>query len=147
MSKMILIDEAKLSSVLEAIKMLVRFESDSWELGSCRIANRAISALREALAEQPAPVQQEPVAWYHAEDYKTHFTSIPSKDLIESGYWKPLYTSPPAQRTWVDLTDEEIDMLEELYAPPVHPDFVSDADQCFSLIKKVEAKLKEKNNG
>ena len=50
-----------------------------------------------------------------------------------------------AQRTWVGLTDEEIELLEELYAPPVHPDFVDDADHCFSLIKKIEAKLKERN--
>jgi hypothetical protein len=50
-----------------------------------------------------------------------------------------------AQRTWIGLTDDEIELLEELYAPPVHPDFVDDADHCFSLIKKIEAKLKEKN--
>jgi len=53
----------------------------------------------------------------------------------------PLYT----KQEWVGLTDEEIDLLEYLYAPPVHPDFVNDADHCFSLIKKVEAKLKERN--
>jgi hypothetical protein len=51
------------------------------------------------------------------------------------------------QRTWVGLTDDEIDLLEELYAPPVHPDFVNDADHCLELIRHVEAKLKEKNNG
>ena len=39
---------------LEALEKLVRFESDSWELGSCRVAGQAIKALREALAEQPA---------------------------------------------------------------------------------------------
>ena len=38
--------------------------------------------------------EQEPVAWYHAEDYKTHFTTNPSPDLIGK-YWKPLYTTPP----------------------------------------------------
>jgi hypothetical protein len=49
------------------------------------------------------------------------------------------------QHTWVGLTDEEVDLLEELYAPPVHPDFVNDADHCLELIRHVEAKLKEKN--
>ena len=39
---------------LEALEKLMRFESDSWELGSCRVASQAIKALREALAEQPA---------------------------------------------------------------------------------------------
>lgn len=49
------------------------------------------------------------------------------------------------QRTWVGLTADEIDLLEELYAPPVHPDFVNDADHCLELIRHVEAKLKQKN--
>ena len=47
---------------LDALEKLVRFESDSWEIGSCRIAGQATKALREALAEQPAQPQQEPVA-------------------------------------------------------------------------------------
>jgi hypothetical protein len=49
------------------------------------------------------------------------------------------------KRQWIGLTDEEIDLLEELYAPPVHPDFVNDADHCIELIRHVEDKLKEKN--
>ena len=50
-----------------------------------------------------------------------------------------------ANRVWVGLTLDEIDLLEELYAPPVHPDFVNDASHCLELIRHVEAKLKEKN--
>ena len=50
-----------------------------------------------------------------------------------------------SKREWQGLTDEEIDLLEMLYAPPVHPDFGNDADHCLNLIRKVEAKLKEKN--
>jgi hypothetical protein len=53
-------------------------------------------------------------------------------------------TTPP-QRQWVDLTLDEIELLEELYAPPVHPDFVHDANHCLELIRHVEYKLKEKN--
>jgi hypothetical protein len=49
------------------------------------------------------------------------------------------------KKPWVGLTDDEIDLLEELYAPPVHPDFVNDADHCLELIRHTEAKLKEKN--
>ncbi len=78
----------------------------------------AYHALREALAERPA--QQEPMAWVDL---------IKEADEIVRGkvLWKrfidgtPLandiacwmvdfaqrYTSPPAQRTWVGLTDEE----------------------------------------
>ena len=53
-------------------------------------AMEAFKSLEKSLA-QP---EQEPVAWYHAEDYKTHFTTNPSPDLIGK-YWKPLYTTPP----------------------------------------------------
>jgi hypothetical protein len=68
-----------------------------------------------------------------------------TKQLIAMLYERlpELFERP--KRTWVGLTDEEIDLLEELYAPPVHPDFVNDADHCLELIRHVEAKLKEKN--
>jgi hypothetical protein len=46
---------------------------------------------------------------------------------------------------WTGLTLDEIGLLEELYAPPVHPDFVNDASHCLELIRHVEYKLKEKN--
>jgi hypothetical protein len=56
-----------------------------------------------------------------------------------------IYTHPQPKREWVGLTLDEIDLLEELYAPPVHPDFVNDASHCLELIRHVEDKLKEKN--
>ena len=63
-----------------------------------------VEKLDEALAEQPAPVQQEPVAvWELQED---------GWDTICDGDWlqtlpvgTKLYTTPP-QRTWVGLTDD-----------------------------------------
>ena len=45
--------------------------------------------------KDPEQSEQEPVAWYHQEEYKTHFTSIPSHDMIENGYWQPLYATRP----------------------------------------------------
>lgn len=81
--------------------------------------NNAITALREALAEQPAsrivdchatgvcvqsglraeqPAQQEPVAWW---DKKLGVFDEKHFDHLQ-----PLYTSPPAQRK--PLTDEQI---------------------------------------
>jgi hypothetical protein len=50
------------------------------------------------------------------------------------------------QRTWVGLTDEEIEVIEVLRAPPVHPDFV-DCDDWVEFARAIEAKLKEKNHG
>ena len=49
-----------------------------------------------------------------------------------------------AQRTWVVLTDEEIEVTEALKAPPVHPDFV-DCDDWMEFARAIEAKLKAKN--
>jgi len=55
---------------------------------------QAITALREALAEQPA--QQEPFGygriWWDAKMF------VPTLPSVRDGGWLPLYTSPPAQR-------------------------------------------------
>ena len=49
-----------------------------------------------------------------------------------------------AQRTWVGLTDGEIEVIEALKAPPVHPDFI-DCDDWMDFARAIEYKLKEKN--
>ena len=75
----------------------------------------AVTALREALAEQPA--QQEPVAYavYHRKGggKSLHWPEQHSPDFDANEYQLvPLYTSPPAQRK--PLTDEQIyDMYNE----------------------------------
>jgi len=51
----------------------------------------------------------------------------------------PLYTSPPAQRTWVGLSDLNIDELENNY--------MKSAQTAHEFLRAIEAKLKEKNNG
>ena len=64
---------------------------------------------QEALAEQPA--QQEPVAIHqfrspHCSDW---YDGVPDHHDGHGPYEvRTLYTSPPAQRTWVGLSDEEI---------------------------------------
>ena len=100
-----------------------------------------------------APPKQEPVAWYHAEDYKTHFTTGPSHDLIGK-YWQPLYTAPQpcptceslartvmldqtshdTKRQWVGLTKEEAKEISMANRPYV-----------IDMIAALEARLKEKN--
>ena len=101
-----------------------------------------------AWANTAAPVQ-EPVAIHqfrspHSSDW---YDGIPDHHDGHGPYEvRTLYiATPAAQRQWVGLTLDEIDLLEELYAPPVHPDFVNDASHCLELIRHVEAKLKEKN--
>lgn len=78
--------------------------------------------------EQPA--QQEPVGEVSGHDWST---GILYRDL-EPG--APLYTSPPAQRTWVGLTDEDI-------IPLCSQTWVFDTVKQWAEI--IEAKLKEKN--
>jgi len=48
------------------------------------------------------------------------------------------------RKPWVGLTDEEIEAIEALKAPPVHPDFVG-CDDWMEFARAIEAKLKERN--
>jgi hypothetical protein len=82
----------------------------------------------------PAPVQ-EPVEKYYA----------------DGGH----IVYPAAQRQWVGLTDEEIDLFingrgdedDDDYVEPTGDGFgLTDAD-LVELVRRAEAKLKEKNNG
>ena len=96
------------------------------------VAKLTIKHLQEVLAEESA--QQEPVAYLceNAVGHKYFRWKKPSST------YKPiaLYTSPPAQRTWVGLMDEEI--LQTL-------DLVAYDTQAFDFAYRIEAKLKEKN--
>jgi predicted metal-dependent RNase len=98
------------------------------------------TALREALAEQPA--QQEPVAWMEmvvANLVREGVNKHRARELAEH-FIK--HTSPPPQRTWVGLTDEEIDSLREANSTG------RGAGWRFNFkgfAHAIEAKLKEKN--
>jgi hypothetical protein len=93
---------------------------------------------KEALAQT-----QEPVAWrvsprYEDSDGYFDFTDLKdTADTLQKRGWTitPLYTTPP-QRTWVGLTDEEIDDLWESTASYYNT---------HDFARAIEAKLKEKN--
>ena len=90
--------------------------------------NERLGLYKDAYA-QP---KQEPVAWMDADGNTFPFVwnvgvQQGSKYLDET--LTPLYIRPP-QRTWVGLTDEEIDK----WTPEIHV-----------VIRAIEAKLKEKN--
>jgi hypothetical protein len=55
-----------------------------------------------------AQPQQEPVAWLKVVETPGGWGKFVEAKPNEKGA-KPVYTSPPAQRTWVSLTDKEID--------------------------------------
>ena len=67
--------------------------------------SKAITALREALAEQPAQ-QQEPVAKVVTDNSRELVVESLNSKYLRKG--TKLYTSPPASKPWVGLTDEEI---------------------------------------
>ena len=71
--------------------------------------------------------EQEPFCYHDGR-------SIVGKEFADHSDVFPLYTTPPAQRTWVGLTDEDVSGLF---------DFAYADDEEF--IRNVEAKLKEKN--
>lgn len=131
-----------LKLALEALKMcralirinierLVPIESPNpW---FSRDVDYAITAIREALTEQPAQ-QQEPVATVTSESG--------NPDVSMSWWHEPalpvgtkLYTSPPASKPWVSLTDEE---MHACWDSPLTPLGMKHA-------RLIEAKLKEKN--
>jgi hypothetical protein len=84
----------------------------------------AITSLRQAIAETE---KQEPVGWI---DSKGNMICTKINESC-----KPLYTTPQ-QRTWVGLTDEEID--EALKS--------CNTTDTYKYFRAIEAKLKEKNN-
>jgi hypothetical protein len=102
----------------------------------------------QAIAELES---QEPVAWQvHPFDYgighKGVYARTDRPEQVE--LWKrkgwnvqPLHTYPPAaQRTWVGLTDEEI---QECYSEAYK--IVQGRQLEIAFYKTIEAKLKEKN--
>ena len=96
----------------------------------------------DALAEQPA--QQEPVAWMSDVGSVASAHEKKMGYVLESAFTTPLYTSPPAQRTWVGLTDEEVTKMPAwIYSPDQDGMTAEEGLETFARV--IEAKLKEKN--
>jgi len=57
------------------------------------------------------PVKQEPVAWAYIDADGSFMDAL---DRQHGAYQTPLYAAPvSAKREWVDLTDDEIDLIEQ----------------------------------
>ena len=97
------------------------------------------ATLREAakaLAKQPAPVQQEPVAEVAGNYGNLHIKFLPAGMSLNLG--DKLYATTP-QRPWVWLTDEDTRLQwSEFWEAECHP-------WAIDFAKSIEAKLKEKN--
>jgi len=93
----------------------------------------AITAIKAALE-----AKDEPVAWMYEVNHAHTCLDLfePPDDAYDEGTLYPLYTTPP-QRTWVGLTDEEIQKC--LQGLPTQTIDV--------YARRIEAKLRSKNNG
>ena len=125
----------------EAMKLALEALRQIDEAMPFPVAKLAQAALREALAEQPA--QQEPVAAQSVMTVRI-WRDKNSDQNAEFKNWHKLpdgehilYTSPPAQRTWVGLTPEELD---EMFSKTLK------GKKLVNWVARViETKLKEKN--
>jgi hypothetical protein len=128
--------------VITAIKeILSQPEQERWEFPFIPWSKE--EEMRKSwAASQPA---QEPVAWLEPEcgekicpevGYEITMTYDHPRDLC----WIPLYPHPPQppQRTWVGLTDEELD---KLHGSPLSQEHSS----LLLFVRDVEAQLRSKN--
>jgi hypothetical protein len=128
-------DEA-LKLALHGLEMGVTLIEDFGSKEQLNTQHKAIAAIYEALA-QP---EQEPLEYWNAvegwvkiDEVREHFDSVGCGTIYKTDGEgrEPLYTTPP-QRTWVGLTQEEI---EDSY----NADYKAQT-------RAIEAKLKELNS-
>jgi len=100
-----------------------------------------------AKIEAALEAKDEPAAWMYPDDLKRFETSEAyaeaySIEMVSptKGETVPLYTTPP-QRTWVGLTDEEIDVIYEKH----HNQYGECESVNWGYERAIEVKLKEKN--
>lgn len=99
--------------------------------------DNAIASLNQAIAETE---KQEPVAYFNPQVKDGFYWAKPTKitaPITVSVEPIPFYTTPQ-QRTWVDLTDEEVNTLWDEWKDAVCLDHKTWA-------QAIRAKLKEKN--
>ena len=89
-------------------------------------------------AQEPLEYWNAVEGWVKIEEVREHFDFVGCGTIYKtSGEDRvPLYTTPP-QRTWVNLTDEEIHSAQGY----------QETREMYRFAKAIEAKLKEKNHG
>ena len=141
------------------------WQNDFWTITQEEL-ERLVSIVRADEREQArsAPVQ-EPVAWMYWQSclnddgtqtapWVQRYSKFKPPESVINKEITPLYTtSPAAQRQWVGLTEDEIKLFisghgdedDDDYVEPTGEGFgVTDSD-LVKLVRRAEAKLKEKN--
>jgi hypothetical protein len=106
-------------------------EPIKWHTPTVANLDRIPLFTKEALAQT-----QEPVAVVDVHEFYDNCANFSLLQKLPKGK-HTLYTHPP-QRTWVGLTDEEIDSYFEDQG-------WSPSESYYPVIKAIEAKLKERN--
>jgi len=122
--------------ILEVATLPQRTEQEPW----CMKMNGCKTKCEDCPVEvvEPEP-EQEPVAWMHIQGRHQELSHFPLDDGEISRGWEqyPLYTTPP-QRTWVGLTDEDVNGFVGQY-------WGDEYMKMRSMVRAIEAKLKERN--
>jgi len=137
---------------------VMKLALDALEYEAKRGGDGAYLLEREALRQAITEAEKQAVAWMGVDS-----EGNPNKFRLNPfGGGVPLYTTPPAQREWQGLTDEEVmsvayragfEIHEDYDAPDADPnklhwwspDYEPCDDALFKLRDLIEAKLKEKN--
>ena len=150
----------------EALKLaLEALETLMIERGS--IYDKAITAIKEALANEALEKmaenarelgldyepEQESVTWRNAairvgEDLCSvgpfRYYDMTAEQWLDWALSVVTVHAPPPQRTWIGLTDGEVDKMILLMGFP--PDWITENAIVKNIVRNLEAKLKEKNN-
>jgi hypothetical protein len=163
----------------EVLKLALEALEGSIAITMPKIAlrNKAITAIKEALREHAMrevqrlgqEIEQEPVSHCEAgPEYcpvcNTELNQEPAiypEEAYEMGLEEIAFYTAPPQRTWVDLTDEEVMVAAYQAGFDIHEDYENeddpeamhwwtpDGEACDDSLLKlrdlIEAKLKEKN--
>ena len=119
-----------------ALQLVSNLRTHSWTVADTQFV---ITAIKEALAQPEQEPKCGAIIEVFGKDWRLEYMSLP---VGKHKLYTQLYTSPPPQRTWVGLTDDDIRQLEkETTVGGYHGDYCPTWD----LIEATEAKLKEKN--
>ena len=90
----------------EAMKLALKKIADALPAYIGGVASREyLATIHEALAEQQAQPQQEPVAYWIPKAEQFCIADPSGRPFAKA--WEPLHASPP-QRTWVGLTADDL---------------------------------------
>jgi hypothetical protein len=125
----------------EALRLALEALQNPWKAGPDGVAN-AIIAIKAALE-----AKDEPVAWRawvskFPQGTGSDWVYVTKPIMKDSVHNQPLYTTPP-QRIWVELTDDEIEMIYAVTIKIRKKDIMPGEQKMFA--KTIQHFLKERN--